>query len=119
MLNPQDHARADWLTQQLEAHAIRPDEMGMMRVFIEECSTLARSEPIIQGLQQAVSESRDWWFQRNAVELRYDPVTGLVTAGFERGDVFHPAEQTMPARRFFSLLTEWMAGMAVSEVPTA
>jgi hypothetical protein len=119
MLNPQDQARADWLTQQLEAHAIRPDGMGVMRVFIEECSTLERSEPIVQGLQQAVSESREWWFQRNAVELRYNPVTDLVTASFERGDVFRPPEQTMPARRFFSLLTEWVAGMAVSEVPTA
>src|SRR5207249_2270399 len=97
MPKPDDPALSAWLVQHLTTEAKPQDAMGVMRVFVEECSTPERCRPVVLGLRQAIRRSEVWSFTRNAVTLSFDPATLTVTALFLLDDVFDPPEQTMPA----------------------
>jgi hypothetical protein len=97
--------------RRLTADATPQDARGVLRLFVEECSTPDRCRPVVAGLQQAIAGSESWSFTRNAVTVSFDPATHTITAAFAFPDTFDPPEQTMPVPQFLALMTNWMTAL--------
>jgi hypothetical protein len=114
MPKPDDPVLRAWLTDRLRNDSTPPDEWGVMRVFIEECSTPERCRPVLLRFEQAIACGERSSYSINESHAFFDPATQLVTVDFGVRGVFDPPEQTMPAPQFLDLLTSWMTALGSS-----
>src|SRR5205814_1607924 len=119
MPKPNDPALSAWLTHCLGTDTTPRDEPGVLRVFIEECSTPDRCWPVIQRFEQAIASGECSSYSINESHAFFDPATQLVTVNFSFAGVFDPPEQAMPVSRFLSLLRDWMNALGGTGVGEA